>query len=73
MGDCYDINMPVNFKGDTLLHYACAVADRDLVQFLLKQPTIIRTRRNNFDMTAEDVIKKNPTTDVETKDIRKIR
>ena len=31
MGEFYDINMPVNFKGDTLLHYACANADVKLV------------------------------------------
>lgn len=52
MGECFDINMPMNFKGDTLLHYACAKGDAKLVKFLLSDPNIIRTRKNKFDMTA---------------------
>lgn len=31
MGECFNINSPINFKGDTLLHYACAKGDHQLV------------------------------------------
>ncbi len=32
-----EINEPINFKGDTILHYACAKNNAALVEFLLKQ------------------------------------
>ena len=63
--------MPMNFKGDTLLHYACAKGDEKLVKFLLSDPNIIRTRKNKFDITPESMIRDIDDTNLEK--IKKIR
>ena len=46
MGDNFNYNGPLNFRGDTLLHYACARNNVDLVKYLSKLPNFIRTIRN---------------------------
>ena len=40
MKDKYDPNISMNFRGDTLLHYACAVGDAELVKYLLTLPKL---------------------------------
>lgn len=46
MGENFNCNGPLNFRGDTLLHYACARNNLQLVQYLIKQPNLIRSVRN---------------------------
>lgn len=41
-----DINSAINFRGDTLLHYACYKNNKKLVEFLTARPDILRTKKN---------------------------
>lgn len=41
-----DINAAINFRGDTLLHYACAKNNLQLVKYLIGRPDILKTCSN---------------------------
>ena len=41
-----DINSAINFRGDTLLHYACFKNNEQLVLYLINRPDILRTKQN---------------------------
>lgn len=53
MGDSFSLNTPLNFKGDTLLHYACAKNDARLVKYLLSKPEVIRTAKNHIGLSPK--------------------
>lgn len=41
-----NINSAINFRGDTLLHYACAKDNVKLVRYLLRRDDILKTVKN---------------------------
>ena len=38
MGGNFNSNSPLNFRGDTLLHYACAKDNQELIKYLFERP-----------------------------------
>lgn len=57
MGDAFNYNAPINFKGDTVLHYAVAKEDIILVEYLIKKPDVIKSIRNRLGQTPKDLTK----------------
>lgn len=50
-----DINAALNFRGDTLLHYACAKNNLQLVKYLIGRPDILKTVSNYLKKTPKDL------------------
>jgi hypothetical protein len=46
MGPLFKSNTIINFKGDTMLHYACFKKNKKLIQYLRTKPDFLRTVRN---------------------------
>ena len=42
----FDINGSINFRGDTILHYACFKNNKRLVEYLTSRQDILRTKKN---------------------------
>ena len=58
-----DINSAINFRGDTLLHYACFKNNKQLVEYLTKRSDCLRTKKNYskkipLELTTDEDIKK---------------
>ena len=43
----FNINSALNFRGDTLLHYACYKNNKELVKYLTDREEIKRTLKND--------------------------
>jgi ankyrin repeat protein len=56
MGSIFNCNAALNFKGDTLLHYACARKNYSLVRYLTNRSDVICSVRNIMDETPLDLI-----------------
>lgn len=50
-----DINSSINFKGDTLLHYACFKNNKKLVEYLIGRKEILKTTKNYQNKIARDL------------------
>jgi ankyrin repeat protein len=50
-----DINSPINFRGDTLLHYACFKNNLALVKFLIARQDTLRTVKNLSNKTPKQL------------------
>lgn len=48
LGSLFNPNAALNFKGDTLLHYACARENKDLVEYLISHKETIRSLKNKL-------------------------
>lgn len=55
MGPLFKINTVINFKGDTLLHYACYKKNIHLIRYLRKKGDFLRTVRNKVNETPLDL------------------
>ena len=52
-----NLNAPLNFRGDTLLHYACAKNNVALVKYLLDKKEILLTVKNKLKQKPMDMTK----------------
>lgn len=50
-----NINSAINFRGDTLLHYACAKNNVELAKYLLGRPDILKTTKNYLKQEAKQL------------------
>jgi ankyrin repeat protein len=50
-----DVNARLNFRGDTLLHYACARNNVALVRYLVSRKDILLTTKNFMNQAAKDL------------------
>lgn len=50
-----DVNAAINFRGDTLLHYACAKNNVKLVKYLIGRPDILKTVSNYLKKTPKEL------------------
>jgi ankyrin repeat protein len=50
-----DINTPLNFRGDTLLHYACARNNEKLVKYLIGRADTLLTVKNYLKQAPKDI------------------
>ena len=50
-----DINTPLNFRGDTLLHYACARNNEKLVKYLIARADTLLTVKNYLKQAPKDL------------------
>ena len=57
MGPLFKANMAINFKGDTLLHYACFKKNHKLIKYLKDRPDFFSTLHNKVGETPRDLIK----------------
>jgi hypothetical protein len=46
MGPLFKCNAPINFKGDTILHYACYQGNIKLICYLKSKPDFLCAVRN---------------------------
>lgn len=60
MGPLFKSNTIINFKGDTILHYACYKKNYRLIQYLKTKPDFLRTVRNKVNETPLDLAAKDP-------------
>jgi hypothetical protein len=51
----YFLREGINFRGDTLLHYACAKNNFKLVEYLLKKNPALLSRKNTHNQLASDL------------------
>ena len=63
LGNDFDPNTPLNFRGDTILHYGCQKNNEKLVKYLVNHPKTLKSSRNNQqkmpkDLTTNENIKK---------------
>ena len=57
MGDTFNGNAPINFRGDTLLHYACAKDNTALVEYLLRRPEQMKCLKNKLGQEPRQLTK----------------
>ena len=50
-----DVNAPLNFRGDTILHYACANNNIDLVKYLISRKDTLRTVKNHLKQAPKEL------------------
>lgn len=50
-----DINTVLNFRGDTLLHYACAKNNIVLVKYLIARPDTLKTTKNYLKQSPKEL------------------
>lgn len=60
MGPLFKSNTVINFKGDTLLHYACYKKNLELIRYLRSKPDFLRTVRNKVNETPLDLADRSP-------------
>lgn len=53
----YYLKESINFRGDTLLHYACAKNNKKLVDYIMKKNPQLSHVRNNLNQKASDLLK----------------
>lgn len=57
MGQNFNCNAPINFRGDTLLHYAAAKDNLKLVEYLVRKPEQMKSLKNKLEQTPKDLCK----------------
>ena len=55
MGQNFNCNAPINFRGDTLLHYACAKNNQRLVEYLIQLPDQMKSIKNKLQQKPVDL------------------
>lgn len=55
LGPLFKANTPINFKGDTLLHYACFKGNKTLIKYLKKRPDYLCTIKNKVGETPRNL------------------
>lgn len=58
LGSLFNPNAALNFKGDTLLHYACARENKSLVEYLISHKETIRSLKNKLDEKPHELVGK---------------
>ncbi len=57
MGSLFKCNAPINFKGDTLLHYACFKKNTELIKYLKQKPDFLCAVKNKANQKPLDLAK----------------
>ena len=57
MGQNFNCNAPINFRGDTLLHYGAAKDNIKLVEYLVRKPEQMKSIKNKLGQTPKDLCK----------------
>jgi ankyrin repeat protein len=55
MGTSFNPNAPINFRSDTILHYACAKNNKELVNFLIDQPDVLKSVKNKLNQQPKQL------------------